>query len=286
MTNFNSSHIHHDQAAGLRRIMATPKPRVVSVLSAMPSQVSPRLITNLAASLVNQGNEVLVMHASAHTAEHSYELDHSPPLMDVISGKHLLQQTIHSTRHGFSSAKLMHKHLLANTGDSHLTSQLNLLFNQLAQQYDMVLVDATINQHHVLPLPKLNESEIIIQLSSKPESITQAYSLIKQLCNELGRRSFGIIVDDSTDEQAQAVFRNIALVAKRYMQIELDFFGAIPADSHLNRAAKLGRTVIEAFPFAIASAALKQIALRLDYKHDDYKHDNIFNNKQASIQLS
>lgn len=277
MSNFNSNHIHNDQAAGLRRIMAKPKPRVVSVLSASPSQVQPRLITNLAASIVSQGSDVLVMHASESTFERSYELDQSPSLLDVILEKHTLQQAVKLTSHGFSSVRLMQKNLLNSANNNHTTSQLNLLFNQLAQQYDMVLVDTMLTKTNVLPLHKLNESEIIIQLTRKPESITQAYSLIKLLCNELGRRSFGIIVDDSTDAQAQIVFGNISQVAKRFMQIELDFFGAIPIDSHLNRASKLGRSVIDAFPFASASTALKQIAQRLDYKHD-----NIFNNKQAS----
>ena len=278
MSNFNSSPTPNDQAAGLRRIMAKPKPRIVSVLSASSPQAKPCLITNLAASMVAQGNEVLVMHASEHASEHHYELGQSHTLLDVISDKHTLAQAIKSTSHGFSSVKLMHKNSGAKASENHTNNQLNLMFNQLAQQYDMVLVDTMLNSANVLPLHKLNESEIIIQLSRKPESITEAYSLIKQVCSELGRRSFGIIVEDSTDAQAQIVFGNIAQVAKRFMQIELEFFGAIPADSHISRASKLGRSVIDAFPLAIASTALKQIAQRLDYKHD-----NIFNNKQAQL---
>ncbi|HEY0843362.1 MotR [Methylotenera sp.] len=278
MANYSNRITPNDQAAGLRRIMAKPGPRVLSVLSASSTQAQQRLITNLAASMVNQGSEVLVMHASEHTLAHHYELDQSPTLLDVVADKHSLAQAIKTTAHGFSSVKLMHKNLLNKASDDHTASQLNLMFNQLSQQYNIVLVDTMLNSANVLPLHKLNESEIIIQLSRKPESITEAYSLIKQVCSELGRRSFGIIVDDSTDAQAQIVFGNIAQVAKRFMQIELEFFGAIPADSHLSRASKLGRTVIDAFPLAIASTALKQIAQRLDYKHD-----NIFNNKQAQL---
>ena len=278
MANYNHSVMPNDQAAGLRRIMAKPKPRIVSVLSASSTQAQPRLITNLAATMVSQGNEVLVMHASEHALEHHYELAQSPTLLDVISDTHTLAQAIKTTTNGYASVKLMHKNFFKKANDAHSASQLNLLFNQLAQQYDIVLVDTMLNAASVLPLHQLNESEIIIQLSRKPESITEAYSLIKQVCSELGRRSFGIIVDDSTDTQAQIVFGNIAQVAKRYMQIELEFFGAIPADSHISRASKLGRSVIDAFPLAMASTALKQIAQRLDYKHD-----NIFNNKQAQL---
>jgi flagellar biosynthesis protein FlhG len=63
------------------------------------------------------------------------------------------------------------------------------------------------------------------------------------------------------------------------MQIELEFFGSIPADDHLSRAAKLGRSVIDAFPLASASTAFKQIAQRLDYKHDSASN----NSDMASI---
>jgi flagellar biosynthesis protein FlhG len=152
--------------------------------------------------------------------------------------------------------------------DTDASTPLNHAFNLLAQSYEIILVDATLNTQQVLPLKTLNESEIIIQLNRKPESITQAYTLIKQICGELGRRSFGIIVDEATDAQAQIVFRNISQVAKRFMQIELEYFGAVPTDDHLSRATKLGRSVIDAFPLAIASTALKQIAQRLDFKHD------------------
>jgi flagellar biosynthesis protein FlhG len=73
-------------------------------------------------------------------------------------------------------------------------------------------------------------------------------------------------VDDANDAQAEVVFKNIAQVAKRFMQIELEFFGAIPADVHLGKAAKLGRPVIDAFPLTPASNAFKQIAQRLNSK--------------------
>jgi flagellar biosynthesis protein FlhG len=146
----------------------------------------------------------------------------------------------------------------------------NQIFNKLAQQYEIVLVDATLNKENLLPLKILNEGEMIIQLTRQPESIKNAYTLIKKICSELGRRPFGIIVDNATDVQAQIVFRNISNVARRFMQIELEFFGAIPSDEHLNRATKLGRSVIDAFPMATASTAFKKIAQRIDFKHDSY----------------
>jgi flagellar biosynthesis protein FlhG len=273
------SNPHHDQAAGLRRIMATPKPRVVSIISAANTQDQPRMMTNLAASIFGQGSDVLVVHASQDSREVKYGVDKLPSLFDVIfemnSEVLSISDAISSTSYGFNVGKLMQKNQFNIAMDSDECKLTNQLFDELAHQYEIVLVDATLNKEKLLPLKILNNGEIIIQLTRQPESITNAYALIKQICNELGRRSFGIIVDNATDVQAQIVFRNISQVARRFLQIELEFFGSIPCDDHLSRAAKLGRSVIDAFPLASASTAFKQIAQRLDYKQDSATINNM-----------
>jgi flagellar biosynthesis protein FlhG len=268
MANFKN-----DQAAGLRRIMATPIPRVVSIISAdsisaSPTHDQPRMITNLAASIRSQGSEVLILHASYTSSAASYQINQQPTLFDVANQSATLSDAIRNTSQGLSVAKLMHENQINIPLDSHASVVLNDIFDELVRQYEIVLVDATLNNEQLLPLKTMNNSEILIQLSRNPDSITNAYTLIKQICGQLGRRSFGIIVDDATEAQAQSVFKNIAQVAKRFMQIELEFFGAIPRDIHLSKAAKLGRSVVDAFPMAAASTALKQLAKRLDYKQE------------------
>ena len=263
MLNFQN-----DQAAGLRRLMAAPKPRVVSIISASSIQDQPRMLSNLAVSIIGQGAEVLIVHASAQSHQSSYGIDHLPALLDVAYGESALQAAIADSNHGYALSKLMHTHQHGMDIEGDISHELNRTFNDMSRQYDVVLVDATLDNNHLLPIQTLNEGEILIQLTRQPECIKQAYTLIKQICMQLGRRSFGIIVGDATEAQAQLAFQNISQVARRFMQIELEFFGAIPADEHLNRAAKLGRTVIDAFPLATASNAFKQIAHRLDYKRD------------------
>ena len=248
--------------------MAAPKPRVVSIISATTTQDQPRMMTNLAASISNQGSDVIVVHASQDSRESRYGVDNLPSLFDVANEALSLADAINSSDHGYYVSKLMQRNQFNNSFDSDENEQVNQLFDELAHHYEIVLVDATLNKKNLLPLKMLNDGEIIIQLTRHPESITNAYTLIKKICSELGRRPFGIIVDSATDDQAQIVFRNISQVARRFMQIELEFFGAIPSDDHLNRAAKLGRSVIDAFPLASSSTAFKQIAQRIDFKPD------------------
>jgi len=255
----------NDQAAGLRRIMAAPKPRVVSIISASATDQS-RMMINLAASIRAQSNDVLIVHASKTTREASYEVDKTSTLYEIAKTSASLTTAIKNTKQEFAVAKLLPKNQISTPLNGNAGQVLNQLFDELVLQYEIVLVDATLNNDDLLPLKTLNDSDILIQLTREPESIKDAYTLIKRICSQLGRRSFGIIVDDANDAQAEVVFKNIAQVAKRFMQIELEFFGAIPADVHLGKAAKLGRPVIDAFPLTPASNAFKQIAQRLNSK--------------------
>jgi len=257
-----------DQAASLRRIMAKPKPRVVSILSTHSDENQPRLITNLAAAINKHDSDVLIVHAAQESSEasRSYSTNALPTLLDVAQRRSLLLQSIKNSKFGFSTAKLLPKNQIQTPLDSNTDEQLNGVFKYLAGRYEIVLVDTTLNNNHALPLTALNESQILIQLTRDPESIKQAYVLIKQICNQLGTRSFGIIVSSCSDAQAAVVYRHISQVARRFMLIDLEFFGAIPADEHINRAAKLGRTVIDAYPLAAASIAIKSLAQRLNYK--------------------
>ncbi|MDP3088687.1 MAG: MotR [Methylotenera sp.] len=253
--------------------MATPIPRVVSIIStdsisASPTHDQPRMITNLVASIRSQESEVLILHASYASSAASYQINQQPTLFDVANQSATLSDAIRNTSQGISVAKLMYENQINIPLVSHAGVVLNDIFDEFVRQYEVVLVDAILNNEQLLPLKTLNNSKIFIQLSRNPESITNAYTLIKQVCVQLGRRSFGIIADDATEAQAQSVFKNIAQVAKRFMQIELEFFGAIPRYIHLSKATKLGRSEVDAFPMTAASTALKQLAKRLDYKQE------------------
>lgn len=258
--------VQHDQAAGLRRIMAAPAPRIISIISAAATHDKSRLMTNLAASISDQGNRTLVVHASRESSESFYGINTLPTLLDTGHKRIALNKAIHLSQHGFSIAKMMQKSQLDQMLNHSMSEYLTGLFNKLAHQYEILLVDASLNKAHLLPISLLNDGEIIIQLTREPESIKDAYAMIKNIYSQIGRRHFGIIVDNATEQQAKVVFNNISSVAKRYMRVELEFFGAIPKDDHLSKATQLGRSVIEAFPLAMASNAFKNMARKLNYK--------------------
>lgn len=256
----------HDQAAGLRQMMTGAQPKIISVLSAMPEQHQPKLIANLAASLSLQDSDVLVVQAAKVDLAH-YGIKTLPALSDVANQKYHIDQAVKNSKFGFLMAKL-HAKKTAKAKLADVTNPaLNQTFEHLSSLFEVVLVDATLDSKHQLPLEMLHQHGILIHMTCDEASVKEAYTLIKKVVSQFGRRSFGIIFSDATDEQAATAFRNISQVARNYMQLDLEFFGAIPSDHHLGRASKLGRLVVDAFPLTQAAQAFKALAQRLNYKH-------------------
>lgn len=258
---------HIDQAAGLRRIMSGPQPRIVSILSADKSMSSekPRIMTNLALAMIDQGLDPLLVNASpdAYDALFQYGLNGMPTLMSVAEQQNQQLQAITQAKQGYSVANLMNNRYLQEGPPKQAGNRLNKLFSMLARQFDVVLVDAELNRAESLPLPVLNNAEIIIQLTQHADSIKRAYSLIKRLVSQLGPRSFGVFITGVDAIGAERVFRNMAQVSKRYLQTQLEYMGSIPFDEHIKRAKRLGRPVIDVFPMAMASQAFRVIAKRI-----------------------
>ena len=260
-----------DQAAGLRRLMSGPKPRIVTLLSATAGNELPRILTNLAASFRQYGSDALIVHAADANAEalRHYRLAGMGSLADVIRGKHTLYDVIRQGDQGYASAVLAPAHLACNPLPQALADDLGRQLGELAEQFEVVLVEVALDEAQRLPLAMLDDGDIVIQLDRKPASIQQAYRLIKQLHGRLGSRPFGILVTGADEAEAKIVFDNVAGVARRYLGLKLEHIGHIPADEHMARATSLGRSVIDAFPMATVSRAFTALAGRLGYRRQN-----------------
>jgi flagellar biosynthesis protein FlhG len=96
-----------DQAEGLRRMLAGPKPRIVTFLSATQQDDKGAMLVNLGASLAQSGNDVLIVDACERDYGVSRRLgvDRGPGLLQVARQECALNQVIHPAPQGFSTAK-------------------------------------------------------------------------------------------------------------------------------------------------------------------------------------
>lgn len=250
-----------DQAEGLRRMLAEPKPRLLSLLSVLPEIDKSATLINLAASLVAAGNSVLVLDAQANAAGVSGRVTGAPQtsLTQMVRDQRPLDDALHTSTAGFQLAVLAPSRQF----DQAQMQRVNDAFDVLAQQSDLVLVDANLDERNSLPLTALATSQLVVQVSAAAADITAGYGLIKCLSMAFGRQKIGVLVSGASEKQAQLVFRNMAQAASRYLALELHEMGSVPADEHINCAGRLGRSVIDTFPRAGASVAFRRLAGRL-----------------------
>lgn len=257
-----------DQAEGLRRMLAGPQPRVMTFLSATPQDDKGAMLVNLGASLAYGGNEVLLVDASGGSEGVAARLGlaHGASVRDVARQRCALNQVIHQVPQGFGVTHLGARNHLMDSMDygSEEADRLARTFEAMARQSGIVLVDGVMAQEGAcFPVPLMASADIVVQVSTSAASITAAYSLIKRLSQELGRRPFGILVTGASEVEAKVVYDNMAQAASRYLAVKLTSMGSVPADEYLHRAARLGRSVVDAFPLAGASVAFRGLAERL-----------------------
>jgi flagellar biosynthesis protein FlhG len=280
-----------DQAEGLRRMLAGPKPRIVTFLSATPEDDKGAMLVNLGASLAQSGNDVMIVDACErdYGVARRLGVDRGPGLLQVARQECALNQVIHPVPQGFSVVKMAHAVVPAQAG-THTPSnsagsawvpayagttagagatlddarRLAKTFDVLVKQSagSIVMVDGEFSPEGAFPVPIMASSEIVVQVSTSAASITNAYALIKRLSLHLGRRPFGILVTGATEAEAKVVYDNMSSAATRYLAVTLSSMGSVPADEYLHRAARLGRAVVDAFPLAGASVAFRRLAGR------------------------
>ncbi len=251
-----------DQAEGLRRILAGPKPRIVTCISATASLDKSTMLANLGASIAATGNTVLLLDACAAPRGIAAQLGMGPgaTLQDVARQERALNEVAQQMPQGFGVVTLTRGPLRRGALDADSARRLSNAFGVLASQTDILLVDTELDCDDALPVAAMANGEIVVQVSPDAASIKAAYGIIKRLNTQLGRRPFSVLVTGAQEKEAKQVFDNMAQAASRYLAVQLRSVGSVPADEHVTRAAKLGRSVTEAYPLARASVAFRRLA--------------------------
>lgn len=243
-------------------MLAGPRPRIVTFLSVLRDEEKSAMLANLGASLVQAGSDVLLVDArpSAGGVASRLGVKNRATLLDVARQERTLDEAIQPVSQGFGVVTLARAGQRSAIVDATQAQRLGSAFDLLAQQTGVVMVDGELDANDAFPVPAMADGEIVVQVAPGAASIKSAYCLIKRLNACLGRRSFGVLVTGASEQEAQLVYENIARTASRYLAIQLNSMGSVPADEHLNRAARLGRSVIDAFPLAGASVAFRRLA--------------------------
>ncbi|MEJ7687149.1 MAG: cellulose synthase operon protein YhjQ/BcsQ [Variovorax sp.] len=126
---------------------------------------------------------------------------------------------------------------------------------------DVVLIDAALDEAGGLsPLACLAD-ELVVVLQPDAASVTATYSGIKRLHYAHALRQLRFLVNGVADPAAaRQIMANLVDTGSRYLAVSLQPAGWVRADPHLQQARRLNHTVVEAFPASPAAADFRRIA--------------------------
>ncbi len=260
-----SPNTNRDQAEGLRRILAGQRSRQLCFLSAVSAAQKNAVLLNLAAALVRAGNEVHVLDASLSAQGigscAAPALQHT--LWDVAQQGASLQDAVREHELGIYLSRLSAQALAQLPSQAGEREKLSRVLREMSPNANFWLLDTDLQSSNPFVLPELSASEVVVLVANTPTSIKNAYTEMKEFQARFGRRQYHLLVLGASATQAQMIAKNMATAVNRYLASQLVALGNIPADEHWSRAVQLGRAIVDAFPMAPASIAVREIAERL-----------------------
>lgn len=252
-----------DQAQGIRQ-MKSPNPvRVIAVTSGKGGVGKSNVTVNLAVTLAQAGEKVMVMDADMGLANIDVLLGLSPAqnLSHVINGDCTLEETIVE---GPSGIRI----IPASSGIaamSDLTPAQNAgvirSFSELTEPVDILLIDTAAGLSDSVVSYTRAAREVIVVVCDEPASITDAYAMIKVMNRDYGVERFHVLANQSHGaQQGRELYNKLARVSQKFLDVTLDFIGSVPYDDCLKKAVQKQKAVVEAFPRSPSALAFKQIA--------------------------
>jgi flagellar biosynthesis protein FlhG len=258
---------HGDQAAGLRRLLASQGPRVVAVAAGADRVGRSTTVACLALTLSRLGRRVVVVDGNANAGNLNDLLQANArfELVHALAGERTLGQVL--VRSPYGCAVLPAARGLAQLSKPGSWGGVGLLKRlvDLDVGADFVLVDAAARASGLLlPADALGQ-ELLLAVSPEARSITQGYGLIKRLVWRGAPPPCRLLVCQAADgAQAEAIHGNVADVARRHLGMALPLAGWTPADSAVSRAAAHPRSTMAALrdgPFLRAVERLAETLL-------------------------
>lgn len=256
---------YHDQADGLRRIMARSSARIISVMP-VNGQPADAWISHLAASMVSPGKRLLFIQANQRPMT-------KYTLQAVACRKSILSRAVVKHPQGYDLASLTETDTLTSPLSGDLKTELDGIVNQLAYDYDTVMIEALLDpSDQTLILPVMAQHTLVIHMERHDEAIKSAYTTIKRICQHHGQLPLSVVVTDATHEQGQQYFMRLSQVCQQFLGVTLSFLGAIPDIKLMQKtqakplSSLKSRHAAEPSPVTPSAVAFKAIARSLEQR--------------------
>lgn len=241
--------------------------QVIAVTGAKGGVGKTFIAVNLGVSLATLGQKVCLLDADFGLANIDIMLGLQPTysITDVIHNRIAIDKMLcngpagvqvisgGSSKHPYTA--LQNKELLGFV-DYISSSLLNI---------DTLIVDTAAGMADAVTQLACASQEIVIVISTEPTSLADAYALIKYLVLNRKITRFRVVVNMAQNIfDAKKAFDKLSFVTNKHLQVVLHFWGVIPYDNLVGKSICSRRSVVEAYPGAKATKALKKLACKIN----------------------
>ncbi|MBN1275858.1 MAG: MinD/ParA family protein [Deltaproteobacteria bacterium] len=237
--------------------------RVIAITSGKGGVGKTNIVANLGFALSRLRKKVLVLDADLGLGNLDVLLGIAPKynLSHVVAGEKSISDIIVK---GPGEMKI----LPAGSGIQEITDlsrdqKIRILseLDTLLDTVDILLIDTAAGISSNVMYFNVSAQNIIVVATPEPTSMTDAYALMKVLSMRYSEKKFSLLVNLAASvEEAHEVFRQLDLVAKRFLDISIEYIGYVLADKNVTKGVRHQKIVSELYPDTIASRCFATLA--------------------------
>ena len=241
--------------------------QVIAVTGGKGGVGKTNVLVNLALALAELGRRVMLLDADLGLANVDVLLGLRPKrtLADVVEGKCELRDVllpgpggIHIVPAASGTQSMVHLTAVQHAG-------LIQAFNDIADDLDILIVDTAAGIGDEVVSFVRAAQEILLVVTDEPTSITDVYALIKLLNRNYGITQFRMLANMThTPQEGRNLFAKLSKVTDRFLDVALQYAGAIPYDEMVRKAVQKRSAVYEAYPQSKCALAFKSVAQKVN----------------------
>ncbi|HEY8278944.1 MAG TPA: MinD/ParA family protein [Bdellovibrionota bacterium] len=238
-------------------------PRVISVTSGKGGVGKSSVVANLAMTLAEKGERVLLLDGDFGLANLDIMLDLKPRgnIHDVLKGqleaRDILARVAPNVDIIPASSGVME---MTQLTDEKKTQLLDVM-QSLENAYDVLLIDTGAGISDDVTWLNSSASEIIVVATPEPTSLADAYALIKVLHQKHKVKAFKLLVNQARSEaEALRVYQQITAVSDRFLNVAIDYLGHVLWDDLWTYAVRQRKPIVSAYPSSNAAKNFSQLA--------------------------
>lgn len=264
-----------DQAQGLRARVSdegrTTRFRggstwTVAVTSGKGGVGKTQVTANLAIGLAQQGLRVLLLDADLGLASLDLALGARPrgDLVDVVRGGSTLGDVLVPVARNVDLVPACPgRYEMANL-DASSRDRLVDLVHELAENYDVLLIDTGAGIGASTIAFAAEADEVILVATPDPSSLRDAYAMAKVLQVRADVRRIHLVANMVTQlNEGRALRDRLQSIVDRFFVLDLDLVAAVPEDRDVALGNRAGRPVVVGAPESAGGRAFQSLAARI-----------------------